>query len=378
MTSLLHTALTESNTILHVSCAGAGLQFLQELWATPGSSAYFAGGIMPYDKTQLRNYLGYLPDGSIVSREVALEMAMTSYIRASEVIFQGYKEGDGPERQPVGIGITAAVASNRMPRGEQRVHAAIITPNSILSYHIPLTKGVGPELRQAHDEGIAEQLIGLLYGALLKSVPTSDALDRLMADSARTLFFKHPVFKRDGTRASTKTSGSLYLPGSLNPIHEGHRMMAKAAEEHLDHAMRATYLVAADSVHKPSLSLQELLFRAGMLRAERWQSGMRAVEFTQGDPLFLDKARERPESTFIVGVDTMARLLDPKWGPQVIDMLNEMRNLKIKFLVMGREVDGKWMTCRDVQVPFVGKALFQPLEGRLDISSSEIREEARA
>lgn len=66
----------------------------------------------------------------------------------------------------------------------------------------------------------------------------------------------------------------------------------------------------------------------------------------------------------------MARMLDPRWGPSRDEVLTELRNHRATFLVMGREVDGRWMTCRD---PFPFGLLFRPLEGRFDISSTELR-----
>lgn len=75
----------------------------------------------------------------------------------------------------------------------------------------------------------------------------------------------------------------------------------------------------------------------------------------------------------MIGADTMARMLDPRWGPSRDEVLTELRNHRATFLVMGREVDGRWMTCRDVPVPFPFGLLFRPLEGRFDISSTELR-----
>lgn len=102
------------------------------------------------------------------------------------------------------------------------------------------------------------------------------------------------------------------------------------------------------------------------------------VEFTHSEPLFIDKARKRPGSIFLIGADTMQRMLDPKWGPDIEPMLNEMKNLGIKFLVMGRVLNGKWTTCRDIELPWSMQTLFEPLLGRVDVSSTEIREVAHA
>lgn len=137
-----------------------------------------------------------------------------------------------------------------------------------------------------------------------------------------------------------------------------------------------TYLVTTTSVHKPPLTVPAMLDRVGMVGAERWRRMARAIEFSRNDPLFVDKARQRPGSTFLIGADTMARMLDPCWGPSRDQVLTELRNHRATFLVMGRQIDGRWLTCRDIPVPFPFGLLFRPLEGRVDISSTELRRAA--
>lgn len=156
--------------------------------------------------------------------------------------------------------------------------------------------------------------------------------------------------------------------------------MAEAAEGHLTPngpgKIKVRYLVSSSSPHKGKLTVQEMLLKAGMLRAERWLGQSRSVEFTHDEPLFIDKARKRPESVFIIGADTMGRMLDPQWGPEIESMLLELKNLGVKFLVMGRVIEGEWKTCRDFYVPWPHGNLFEPLEGRIDLSSTQLRQGA--
>ncbi len=363
----LHDLLIKHSALLHISCTGAGLSALREVWSTPGSSKYLAGAAVPYDATQLALFLGYNVEGSCCSQEVAVDMAVASYIRASE----SKVCGNYPLKQPLGIGISASVASTRLPRGEQRVHIAVLSRDRLMHSTVQFKKGQGRDKRLAQDDLIGRALLLVLDNALSGNQPQ---LGSLLAE-ATTRFLLRPTFRIDGTRGSESLIGML-MPASLNPIHDGHRTMAGGAEYLYNQA--TSYLIASDPVHKSKLTLQQMAFKSGMLRAERWNDEARAFEFTRGDPLFIDKARARPSSTFVVGVDTAERLLDPKWGHDPVDLVREFAELHIHFLVMGRVWNGGWKTINDIRLPPGGHEIFKHLHGRTDVSSAQIREVSNA
>ena len=368
MTSL-HERLLATNSLLHVSAAGAGLRLQTALWDTPGASAYLVGFFTPYARTQLHSFLGHAPETSYCSSEVAYDLAMASYLRAAE-----HRIVEGSLGNPVGIGITAAVASSRLSRGGHRAHVVIITHDVIREFVVEFENGAGIDARIAHDEQLRDRVLvelGLvLDGSAIASKEASTV--------ATERFYRYPVFDTNGRRypASGDAAG-IYLPATLNPIHDGHRLMCRVAESRglsaPGEARFAKYLVSSCSPHKGNLSVQEMLFKAGMLRAERWRNESRMVEFTRDEPLFLDKARKRPGSIFLIGADTMMRMLETGWGPNIVDMLSEMRKLGTRFWVMDRQQDGNLLSCRDIEVPSPFQTLFEPLDGQLDISSTELR-----
>lgn len=376
----LHELLIKTKSLLHVSATGAGPTLQREIWSTPGCSAYFIGCFIPYRRTQLHSFLGHEPDDSYVGVNVAIDMASASYIRAAEA-----KVVEKIEGEPVGLGVTAAVASNRLPRGDHHAHIVVITKDNVIHEEVRLPKSEGREAREYHDALIASAAMRLLKKALTEKAPfkmeEGDVLHLDISEQALERFYEYPIFHINGTRQKTSEprGKEVYLPATLNPIHEGHRLMCKAAEELLSPAagrIKARYLVSSVSPHKGRLSVQDMLFKAGMLRAERWVPGAdesRIVEFTHDEPLFLDKAKKRPGSVFLIGADTMQRMLDPKWGVDVDDLLRELKNLDTKFLVMDRLIDGKLTGCRDIKVPWLHNNMFDPLPGRVDISSTEIR-----
>ena len=377
----LHELLIETKSILYVAATGAGPALQKDLWDNPGASQYLAGFYTPYGRTALHSFLGHPPEDSYCCEAVAYDLAMASYIRAAEHKVISKIDGD-----PVGMGITAAVASIELPRGDQRAHVCIITKDAVLYHNIVFKdKGTGKETRQGQDELLAT-LVSTWLGCLLEG-PTKSKLNpgTKASETALERFYRYPIFKTNGTRhpRSSGGEGAVYLPATLNPIHDGHRAMCDAAEAELSPSgpgrIKASYLVSSCSPHKGSLTVQEMLFKAGMLRAERWLGPSRSVEFTHDEPLFIDKARKRPGSVFLIGADTMQRMLEPQWyGSEetLDDVLRDMSNLKTKFMVMERMVDGKVLGCRDIEVKWPYGNIFEPFGGRVDISSSELREDA--
>ena len=368
----LHRLLLESKSLLHISTAGAGPRLLRELWAETGISEYFVGSAMPYRRAETHAFLGHAPEASYTSEEVAYDLAMASYLRAAEA-----KVVEASDGNPVGLGVTSAVASYGWPSGGHRSHMVVVTRDRILHRRVDLVKGRGKEVRQLHDYEVAEAALMLLRGALDGSLPVDEECEA----KALERFYRYPVFHSNGTRSARLETDAdhVYLPATLDPIHDGHRLMARAAEEAKMASHRVVYLVSSVSPHKGKLGVQQMLQKAGMLLAERWRGELdsRTLEFTRDEPLFVDKARKRPNSIFVIGADTMQRMLDPAWGIPVEDLLTDLIALGARFLVMGRYIDGKWTTCRDIPLPrWTDQLLFTPLPGRMDISSTELRQKA--
>ncbi len=115
-----------------------------------------------------------------------------------------------------------------------------------------------------------------------------------------------------------------------------------------------------------------------MLQRSKLLKGHRVL-FSRGDPLFIDKARLAPGTSFVLGSDSLLRMLDPKWGPEVKTMLYEFIALYTTFLVAPRIIDGHLLTMDNVLdscgIDFqVRRDLFKELSVEAsDISSSQIR-----
>ena len=101
---------------IFIACTGAGAGAQQDVWLTPGCSAYFAGAAFPYGHDQLEDFLGFAPEQSCCT-DTAIHMAIAAYYRAW---LPGVDDA-------IGVGLSAAVASSKPRRGKNRIHAAIMT-----------------------------------------------------------------------------------------------------------------------------------------------------------------------------------------------------------------------------------------------------------
>jgi hypothetical protein len=145
-------------------------------------------------------------------------------------------------------------------------------------------------------------------------------------------------------------------------------MIADAVER--EFGRRVAYAITADPVHKPALRTVDLLDRVASIRLR--DGGARPILLTRRDPRFIDKARQFPGAGIALGVDALLRMLDRSWGP-VREMLETFRALGTTFYVVGRVVDGQWMTMQDLSIPEAFRDLFHSAGGRHDVSSTELR-----
>ena len=175
-----------------------------------------------------------------------------------------------------------------------------------------------------------------------------------------------------GERAANPTP-RVILSGAFNPLHAGHRRMAKTAEEML--GLPTAMEISILNVDKPAMDYLEIDRRLRQFPPEQ------AVWLTRA-ATFDDKSRLFPGATFVVGVDTMRRIADPRYyGGDRNLMMQSLRRIiarNCRFLVFGRALGSSFIRLSDLDLPESLRHVcieVPPEKFREDISSTALRKE---
>lgn len=363
-----------------IACTGAGAGLQQLLWGVPGASATVLDAVMPYDRFALADFIGHEPE-KYCSRDTALWMAAAAYRRAYEL---GIRGGEA-KPQVMGLGLTAAVATTAQKKGDHRLFVAVKTADQIVTVSATLTKGKLDRV----GEGTACDLVALeamlaAAGLSQVSMPScgllSEEIDsggfvtpRIVERFERSDIdpFERPLFLPDGARAmldALDPAKHILFPGSFAPLHFGHEAMAMQAERMS--GKKVVFSITGTHPDKGVIPADELLRRAEQFRWS-WP-----VAFTQGAALYVEKARMFPKFGFLIGVDAVLGILDPKYygGVNGRDaMLAELASLGTRYHVVGRQIGDRFVTLEDIDLPEYHAHLFKPVSGRWDVRSRDLR-----
>ena len=166
----------------------------------------------------------------------------------------------------------------------------------------------------------------------------------------------------------------LIFPGTFLPFHKGHLTIQKIAEEKIETPV--TFEISICNVEKALLSYYEIEKTLDQFRpGQNW--------VLTNAPTFVEKAAIFKESTFVLGMDTLIRIFDPKFyeSKKVMRLeLNVFIENDIRFVVFGRQVGSQFMTLNDYLIPEEFKDRFIGItetEFREDVSSSAIKKKKR-
>lgn len=354
-----------------VAVTGGGATAAAALLEVPGASRTVLEVLVPYAERSLVEYLGRTPD-SFCSTETARLMAVRAWERASWL---------APGEPVAGVGCTASLATDRPKRGDHRFHLAVHTAAGTSTVSLTLNKGArdraGEELlldrvllnTLAEVWGIADRLaVPLLPGEApqTESALAADALATLLRGETATV----GVAPDGGLSASWPRPVAL-LPGSFNPVHEGHWGLLALAERRVG---PAAFELSVTNVDKPTLAAEEIRRR---LTQFRWRG---PVWLTRA-PTFAEKARLFPGAVFVVGADTAERIVQPRYygdsEEKMTAALAGIRAASCRFLVAGRrDAAGRFVCLEDLTLPGTCRDLFDGIpqdEFHVDRSSTELR-----
>jgi hypothetical protein len=375
----LISALHASGRKAALAITGGGSGAIAELLRVPGGSRLLIEAQVPYDALALETFLGFAP-AQACSSDTAIAMARSVRARIARLVPAG--------TDLVGLGATAALVSDHPRKGEHRFHIAFA--NSARIAHCTGVMAKGRRDRAAEEDLVSRAIVLWLAYACGIDAPsprslldadeyyaeavinTIDAIDQLLAGEIDRV-----TAQPDGQMMLSAPRPLMLLPGSFNPLHEGHVLLARVAEELRQ--QRLAFEISVTNVDKPPLAGKTVRCRLAQFA---WKS---PVELTRA-PTFVDKSRLFPRTTFVIGADTAERLVAPRYyGDDEARMyvaLEEIANSGGSFLVAVRiDAAGRVRALNDIPVPRRYADLFTEIPEhrfRFDTSSSEIRARGRA
>jgi hypothetical protein len=357
-----------------LAITGGGSGAVGQLLRVPGGSRLLIEAQVPYDALALATFLGFAP-AQACSADTAIAMARSVRAHAVRLV--------PTDTDLVGLSATAALVSDRPRKGEHRFHIAFA--NSTRIGHCTGVMAKGRRDRAAEEDLVSRAIVLWLARACGIAAPSPhslldadehfeetvvanlDSVDQLLAGQLDRV-----TAQPDGQMMLSAPPPCVLMPGSFNPIHAGHILLARAAEELKQQPL--AFEISITNVDKPPLTGNTVRHRLAQFA---WKA---SVELTRA-PTFVEKSRLFPGTTFVIGADTAERLVAPKYyGNDEVRMLaalEEIANSGGSFLVAVRaDAAARLRSLGDIPVPRRYADLFSEIPEnrfRLDTSSSEIR-----
>lgn len=300
--------------------AGGGTALIGEMLSTAGASRTVLDVRIPYAAAAMAELLGAPPEQAC-SEATARAMAMAAFQQARAL----------GAAEPFGFACTASLATDRVKKGEHRAYAAIQTHSHTYTAFWTFAGD-----RDEEEQALSEALWAKLGQTL--GIPGVEGTVEVQHTAGRPAW-QALVLGEQLALATEEHDGRLLFPGAFNPLHEGHRQMLDIAEELT--GLAGAYELSVANVDKPFLDYREIEQRLAQFDRPVWLTRL---------PTFLEKARQFPGATFVVGLDTLIRIADPRYyGNEALrdEAIRELAGCGVSWIVFGREIEGSFRVLAD-------------------------------
>jgi nicotinic acid mononucleotide adenylyltransferase/nicotinamide mononucleotide (NMN) deamidase PncC len=358
-----------------LALTGGGSRAVAELLEVPGGSRTLLEAVVPYSEPSMLALLGAKPE-RFSSSPTARAMAVAAFERA--------RRYGAADKRAVGVACAAGLVTDRPRKGSDAIHVAVQTSSRTAAWSIELTKNrrSRPEEEEiavrmalnalAYAGGLAErlplELVGDESALFSETIATQEWEDLFLGKSEAICVLPQQALPCDQNEAE---SAKVILSGAFNPLHNGHRHMMAMAAEIME--LPVAVEISIINADKPMLDYAEIECRVKQFGPEMSVWLTRAATFEEKSRLF-------PGATFVVGVDTLRRIADPKYyGGDPLAMLKSIERLLARgclFLVFGRLVDSGFVRLVDLELPSCLREACREIPPELfreDISSTAIR-----
>lgn len=314
---------------------GGGSLLIADLLTTPGASRTVLEVQVPYAEAALAGLLGRRPEQAC-SAATARALAMAAFQRARVLA----AAGDAPAAtdQLFGLACTASLATGRPKRGTHRAHVALQTGAATYDAQIVFDGD-----RETEERELLDMLWHALAQTLGLPLEVTVASQPMIAHTPAQRHWRELILGEILASPTAPHDGRLLMPGAFNPLHRAHERMLEIAEART--GLAGAFELSIVNVDKPLLDYTEIDQRLRQFRKPVWLTRL---------PTFVEKARHFPGCCFVVGADTLARIVEPRYygGTAGRDAaLGELLELGTRFVVFGRVMEGAFRTLADLALP---------------------------